>query len=40
LITGMKINKLHVPKDKHDINLQFYFFLKQIVKGLSDILCK
>ena len=28
----MKIQKLQISKDKIDINLQFYFFLKYIVK--------
>lgn len=28
----MKIEKLHIPKEKIDINLNFYFFLKHIVK--------
>lgn len=28
----MKIEKLHIPKEKTDINLNFYFFLKYIVK--------
>jgi len=33
----MKINKLEISKDKFDINLKFYFFLKYLVKtNLTD----
>jgi len=33
----VKINKLEISKEKFDINLKFYFFLKYLVKtGLSD----